>query len=122
MAVKSFRDLEVWQAGMDLVEAVYTLTEKLPAKESYILITQIRRSAISIPSNIAEGSGRNSTKELIQYLNIAYGSLCELETQILLVQRIYRFVSQDCDNILRDVASLGRRIKALQTSLRNRLS
>jgi len=86
--VNGFKDLSVWQKSMDLVESVYTLVKTLPKDETYALSDQLRRAAVSIPSNIAEGSGRNSTKEYIQFLYIALGSACEVETQILIAKRI----------------------------------
>ncbi len=82
------KDLEVWKRSMDLVVEVYELTKKLPSEEKYGLISQIRRSSISIPSNIAEGAGRSSTKELIRFIDIASGSLSELETQLILIQKL----------------------------------
>ncbi len=86
--VKTHKDLEVWKKPIDLVEEVYKITEKFSQKEKYGLTFQMRNAAISIPSNIAEGAARNSTKEFIQFLYIALGSLSELETQLLIAQRI----------------------------------
>ena len=80
--INSYKDLEVWKKSMELCKTVYGLMNLLPANETYGLISQIKRSAVSIPSNIAEGSSRNSTKEFIQFLYIANGSLSELETQL----------------------------------------
>ena len=74
-AIKSFKNLEVWQCAMDLVDIIYDLTSTFPDSEKFGLTSQIRRSAVSVPSNIAEGSGRNNTKELLQFLFIARGSL-----------------------------------------------
>ncbi len=82
------KDLDVWKYSMDLVEEIYRLTYKFPDSERYGLTSQIRRAAISIPSNIAEGSGRKSDKELIQFISIALGSLTELETQYLIAVRL----------------------------------
>lgn len=82
------KDLDVWKYSMDLVEEIYKLTYKFPDSERYGLTSQIRRAAISIPSNIAEGSGRKSDKELIQFISIALGSLTELETQYLIAVRL----------------------------------
>lgn len=85
---QSYRDLIVWQKGMDLVVSVYILTKKFPREEIYALTSQMRRAAVSIPSNIAEGKCRKSKKEYIQFLRIAYASGAELETQIEIAKRL----------------------------------
>lgn len=82
--MRSHKDLNVWKNSMTLAEKIYRLTANFPKEEIYGLTSQIRRSAVSIPSNIAEGSARNSTKEFIQFLYIALGSAAELETQLIL--------------------------------------
>lgn len=82
----NFRELKVWQRSMEVAKAVYETTAKFPANERYGLTSQINRSAVSIPSNIAEGAGRNSDKEFIQFLSIALGSAFELETQLILAK------------------------------------
>ncbi|GAA4280214.1 four helix bundle protein [Gaetbulibacter aestuarii] len=87
--LKSHQDLRVWQEAMDLVTKVYELTKDYPKDELYGLTSQIRRSAVSIPSNIAEGAGRNGQKELIRFLYIAMGSLSELETQLEISKRLH---------------------------------
>ena len=84
MTVLCYKDLYAWQKSMLLVKEVYQLTKKLPKEETYGLISQMRRAAVSIPSNIAEGHERNHTKEYINFLSIARGSKAELETQVLL--------------------------------------
>ncbi len=86
--IKNHKDLEVWKKSMDLVSNIYKITESFPNKELYGLTNQIRRAAVSIPSNIAEGAARNSKKEFIQFLYIALGSLSELETQIIIENRL----------------------------------
>ena len=86
--IKNHKDLEVWKKSMDLVSNIYKITESFPNKELYGLTNQIRRAAVSIPSNIAEGAARNSKKEFIQFLYIALGSLSELETQIIIANRL----------------------------------
>lgn len=83
-----FKDLKVWNKSMDLVEEVYKLTLIMPEHEKYGIVSQIRRSAVSIPSNIAEGHSRNTTKEYLQFLYISKGSLSELITQIEISERI----------------------------------
>src|SRR5262245_16616607 len=81
-------DLVAWQEAMDLVEAVYRDTEDFPARETYGLTSQIRRSAVSVPSNLAEGAARNSRREFIQFLGICCGSIAELQTQLQLAVRL----------------------------------
>ena len=87
MKLKTYKELVVWQKAMDLVTEVYRISAHFPREETYTLTSQIRRSAISVPSNIAEGSGRG-TREFIRFLDIAYGALSELETQIEIALRL----------------------------------
>jgi four helix bundle protein len=89
MTVYSFKDLTVWQKSFALAKEVYVLSSKLPKEEQFGLVSQMRRCAISIPSNIAEGHQRNNTREYKQFLGIAKGSAAELETQLLLSQEIH---------------------------------
>jgi four helix bundle protein len=89
---RTHKDLIVWQKAMNFVEEVYKLTDAIPKSELYGLTSQIRRSAVSIPSNIAEGAARNHDKEFLQFLYVALGSVAELETQLLLAERL-KFVS-----------------------------
>lgn len=86
--MKTHKDLDVWKSSIDLVEAIYAMTQKYPKEEMYGLTNQIRRSAVSIPSNIAEGAARNSNKEYIQFLYTSLGSLSELETQLIIAQKL----------------------------------
>ena len=87
-AVRSYRDLEVWQRGMDLAVQVYAASRAFPEEERYGLTAQLRRAAISVPSNIAEGWGRHARKEFQRFLKIARGSLAEVETQLMLAHRL----------------------------------
>jgi four helix bundle protein len=86
--MKTHKDLEVWKKAIEMVTTIYTLTRTFPKEELYGLTNQIRRSAVSVPSNIAEGSGRNSSKELLHFLCFATGSLSELETQIIIAHNL----------------------------------
>ena len=86
--MSTHKDLKVWQKSMDLVVLTYRLSSRFPSEEKFGLISQMRRAAVSIPSNIAEGAARNSTKEYIRFLYIALGSLSELETQFLISKRL----------------------------------
>lgn len=83
-----YKDLRVWQESMSLVENIYRLVKLLPKEEMYVLSDQMRRAAVSIPSNIAEGQNRNTPKEFVQFLYIALGSASELETQLLISNRL----------------------------------
>ena len=87
--MKTHMDLDVWKRSMDFVEEVYKVSAQFPKEEMYGLTSQIRRAAISIPSNIAEGASRQSAKEFVQFLYISLGSLSEVETQLMLSQRLY---------------------------------
>lgn len=89
MHLASFKELIVWQRSMDLAKEIYLVTDKLPQKELFGLQSQMRRAAVSIPCNIAEGKRRKTRKDFTQFLHIADGSAAELETQILLAQSIY---------------------------------
>ncbi len=88
MYLKSYKELIVWQKAVMLVKEIYLLTNEFPKSEMYGITSQMRRSAVSIPSNIAEGYGRNSQKEYAQYYSIAYGSALELETQIIIAKEL----------------------------------
>ena len=88
MALKSYKDLVVWQKSIALVKLVYSLTKEFPTNEQYGLAAQMRRAAVSIPSNIAEGYSRKSRKEYIQFISIAIGSVAELETQLYIAKEL----------------------------------
>jgi four helix bundle protein len=118
MAVQSYRELIVWQKAMKLVQSIYSLTKDFPKEEVYALTSQIRRAAVSIPSNIAEGQGRDSTKEFLHHLSIAYGSLMEVETQILIAQSLEYLKSEETNLILEKTAETGRLINGLSRSLK----
>lgn len=105
--MKTHKDLQVWQRSLDLVEKIYKITREFPKEELFGLTSQIRRSVISIPSNIAEGSARNSKKEFLQFLYIALGSLSELETQCLIAQRLYSLAD---NTVLTDIEILRRQL------------
>jgi four helix bundle protein len=94
MGVAGYRSLSVWQKAMDFVDVCYDLTAQFPKHEMFGLAAQLQRAGVSIPSNIAEGQGRESTREFIHHLSIARGSLYEAETQILIAQR-RKYVSPD---------------------------
>jgi four helix bundle protein len=118
--ITSYRDLKVWQKGMDLVVASYRLTEKLPRAELYGLVSQIRRAAISIPSNIAEGHARAHTREYLRHLSLARGSLVELETQVLAAARLRYIDEAESKSVLSTTAEIGRMLAGLARRLKER--
>ncbi len=114
---KSYRDLIAWQKSMDLVEMIYTITRTFPKEELYGLTSQVRRAAVSIPSNIAEGEGRNSKKEFSQFLSISYGSLSEVETQIMIANRLQYTNNKKTELVLCLCKEIGKIINGLRRSL-----
>ncbi|MDX1452214.1 MAG: four helix bundle protein [Oleiphilaceae bacterium] len=115
--IKRHQKLLVWQEAMKLAESVYALSRQLPREELFVLTAQLRKCAVSVPSNIAEGASRHSDKEMLRFLNIAKGSLAEMETQILLCERLYsiEWCYEDTKRKIEDVF-------ALNESLRRRIS
>ena len=105
--MSGFKQLKVWQKGIDLVIKVYKITESFPKSEMYGLFSQLRRCAVSIPSNIAEGSSRNNPKEFAQFLYIAQGSLSELDTQFTIAQLLgYIQDFNDIEELIRQIRSM----------------
>ena len=121
MSISRFRELKAWQLGMDLTERVYLLTNSFPKSEIYGLTSQIRRCAVSVPSNLAEGHGRTSSKEFLQFIAIAYGSICELETQILLSHRLKYIEDIDLETISALLIETSKTIRGLQKAIRERV-
>ena len=115
--IENYKDLIVWQKAMDLVEETYRLARKLPASETYALSDQMRRAAVSIPSNIAEGHTRKSAKEYLRFLYIAKGSKSELETQLLIAQRLSFFTSKEAEKAELLCAEVGRMLSSLISKL-----
>jgi len=120
--VSSYRDLTVWQRAMELVEVVYRLTGRLPATETYGLASQLQRAAVSLPSIIAEGHARESTREYLRYLLIVRGSLAELETQLLLCERLRLLSADDIAPALAISDEIGKMLRGLQRSLNEKLN
>jgi four helix bundle protein len=117
MEVKSFKDLLIWQRSIDLVESIYRITEDFPAKESFGLVSQMRKAAVSIPSNIAEGYGRQSTGSYSQFLSIARGSLFELETQIEICLRLKYLYKIEIEKLLSEIIEISKMISSLISKL-----
>ena len=115
--VKSHKDLLVWQRSMDLVENVYRITGSFPTSEQWGLVSQMRRAAISVPSNLAEGYGRQATGEYRHHVSIGRGSLLELETQILLAKRLNYLPALDAEVVLKEIDEISRMLATLVSRL-----
>jgi len=114
---RSFQDLEVWKLSIDLARKVYNLTSKFPASENFGLTNQMRRAAVSIPSNIAEGQGRDSAKEFKQFPAISLGSIAELETQLIIAKEIKYLTQEDLNPFLATLDRTGKMIKGLSKGI-----
>ena len=115
---RGYRDLVVWQKGLALAKEIYLLTKQLPADEKFGLVSQMRRAAVSVPSNIAEGQARHTTGEFIQFISHAEGSVAELDTQLTLCQDLNLLSSNDCSL----AATLLDELRRMLNSLRRKLS
>jgi four helix bundle protein len=115
--VRTFRDLVVWQKAIDLVTEIYRVTQKLPKEEMFGLISQLRRAAVSVPSNIAEGQGRLTEKEFRQFLGNARGSLSEVETQIIIAKNLGYLDESNFKDLSAMIAEVGRVLNGLIASV-----
>ena len=115
--IENYRDLKVWQQGIDLVEQVYARTASFPSEEKFGLTAQVRRAAVSIPSNIAEGWGRGSTKDYMHFLRIARSSLLEVETQLIIAHRLGYIEEETLHTVLDQTEVESRMLLSLQRSL-----
>jgi four helix bundle protein len=116
---QGYQDLVVWQKAMELVTAVYRITRDWPHEEQYGLISQVRRAAVAIPSNLAEGHGRSGRREFAHHVSIAYGSLCELETQLLIAERLGYSDAEATEFLMNRIADVRRLTNGLLRSLQS---
>lgn len=119
--IRSYRDLDVWREAMDLVTKIYACTQQFPSDERFGLTSQVRRAVVSVPSNIAEGWGRNRTKEYIQHLRYASGSLREVETQIEIAFRLDYLEEPVAGSLLQHVDKVSRMLRGLRLSLQHHI-
>jgi len=117
--IQSFRDLMIWQKSRKLVKQIYILSKAFPKSEIYGLTSQIRRCSVSVPSNIAEGFQRHSKKEYLQFLYISYGSLAELETQLVLARDLNYLTLKETELILENVVTIQKMINSLISKLKS---
>jgi four helix bundle protein len=122
MSGSSFRDLRVWQEAMQLTSDIYRSTAALPKHELYGLSQQIRRAAVSVPSNIAEGKGHHSDREFAHFLFHARGSLLELQTQLLIAEDLQYLSKEEAQRLLSRAESVGRALSGLINSLRQKVA
>lgn len=122
MAIKSFRDLHVWQTGVALAENVYRAAARFPRSELFGLSAQIQRCAVSIPSNIAEGRARESTREFLRFLSIALGSTAELQTQVELARRLGYLDEAESARLVDQSSDVVKMLHGLRASLNRRLT
>ncbi|HEX9882631.1 MAG TPA: four helix bundle protein [Desulfobaccales bacterium] len=115
---RSYQDLDIWKLSIGFVKQIYQLTQKFPKTEIYGLTNQIRRAAISIPSNIAEGQGRNSAREFRQFLAIALGSIAEVETQLIIAREIAYLTQEELVTLLATLDRMRKMAKGLAKSIK----
>lgn len=118
--VRSFRDLLVWQKGIELTTAVDSLTQQFPAEEKFGLVSQLRRAAVSVPSNIAEGQVRRSSAEFVQFLSVTPGSLAELETQLIIASEPTIITKNQSQAVIERIHELQKMLHALRSKLTTR--
>ncbi len=121
MTVTSYRDLKVWVVSIELVEIVYRVTSAFPKGEMFGLVIQLRRGSVSVASNIAEGHARASTREYLHHVSIALGSLAELETQLIIAERLGYVDENALRPILSKADEVGKMLRGLQKSLRGKI-
>lgn len=119
-ALQSYRDLEVWKKSIDLAEAIYLASKGFAPEERFGLTSQVRRAAVSVPSNIAEGAARNGTAEFLQFLGVASGSLAELETQVILAGRLQMLSPEQVARLLAQAEEISKMVGGLKRSLASR--
>ena len=115
--VRHYKELKIWQKGMHLAKAVYQLTAQFPSEERFGLSAQMRRAAVSIPSNIAEGQARHGTREFLQFLSHASGSLAELETQLLLSANLGCCKAPETSSIAGEISEMQKMVAAIRRKL-----
>ena len=120
MGIKNFEDSRIWNSSIELAVTVYGLVKKLPDDEKFALSSQVRRAAVSVSTNIAEGFGRTGSKEKLQFYNIAYGSLLETKSLLMLSVKLGFFVNEDILKPIDDITSLQRQINATKVAVRER--
>jgi len=111
--IKSYKDLEIWKKSVELVKDIYIITKDFPKSETYALVDQIRRAALSIPSNIAEGHARQHKREFRQFLFIALGSLAELETQLIIAGKLGYLEKEKLNQSLKEMDAIGKMTRGL---------
>ncbi len=115
--MNNYKELKVWQKSVDLAVRIYGVTNSFPKEELYGLTSQLRRCAVSVPSNIAEGAGRNTKKDFNNFLGISNGSMCELDTQLIIAQRINFINASALESLQSDIIEIQKMNWSLKRSL-----
>jgi len=115
--IRDYKDLQVWQKGMALAKQIYQMTQAFPSEEKFGIVSQMRRAAVSVPSNIAEGQARNTTGEFVQFLSHAEGSLAELDTQVRLSVTLGFCRQPDGESVSASITELQKMLKSLRGKL-----
>jgi four helix bundle protein len=122
MSIRSYRDLVAWQKAIALAKAVYIACESFPKNETYGLSSQVKRSVVSVAANLAEGHSRETTRDFLRFINIAYGSLSETETHLILANELGMISMQSLEDMLEQSAEIGRILNGLSRSLKEKLT
>ncbi|MFY9674419.1 MAG: four helix bundle protein [Terriglobales bacterium] len=117
---RSYRDLVAWQKAMKFVTRIYVVTQSFPSSELYGLTNQLRRAAVSVPSNIAEGQARSSSKEFHHFLSLSRGSIAEIETQLSIAKALKHLHQEIADSLLADADELGRIVSGLMSAIKSK--
>ena len=120
--INSYKDLKIWQKGIELVEVIYKITVSFPQNEQYGITSQIRRSSVSVPSNIAEGWGRGYNNNFLQFIKIARGSFYELETQLIIAYKIQLITKEDFEIIQNLILIESKMINSFITTLKTKIT
>jgi four helix bundle protein len=121
MTLKRFNDLQVWQKAVNFAVQLYAFTRDFPKEEIYGFTSHVRRAAVSIPSNIAEGHSRNTTGDFLRFLSMAQGSCSEVETQLFIARQLNYLSQANYDQLLDRLSEIGRMLSGLETSLKRRI-
>lgn len=118
MKIKSYKDLQIWQKAIDLADNLFFFLKSFPASQNFVLVAQMQRAVVSVASNIAEGSVRESSKDFLRFLNISYGSLCELETQLIISKNAGYIKENDYKELAERITEIAKMINSYSNKIK----